>query len=71
MFRRHRSEIGVSQATQHDLLGKPRYKGIPMSSDARQHKGSNLTLDDFRSSAPQVIDTGTAPSGVPAYDIEG
>ncbi|MDB4278387.1 right-handed parallel beta-helix repeat-containing protein [Deltaproteobacteria bacterium] len=58
-------------ANSHDLVGDPKFAGILMSSDAGDHKGSELTLEDFMSTAAQVIDTGTVPGGVPAYDILG
>jgi len=58
-------------ANSHDLVGDPRFAGIPMSSNAADHKGSNLTLEDFIAAASQVIDTGITPSGIPAYDIVG
>jgi hypothetical protein len=62
---------GEYSAQSHDLVADPQFAGIPMSSDAGDHKGSNLTLEDFRTSSSQVIDTGTTPSGIPAYDILG
>ncbi len=64
-------DAGEYPANSHDLVGDPQFAGIPMSSDAGEHKGSNLTLEDFRSSASQVIDTGIIPAGIPAYDIVG
>ncbi len=62
---------GEYPANSHDLVGNPQFAGIPMSDSEGDHKGSELTLEDFVSSATEVIDTGTAPSGIPAYDIEG
>jgi len=58
-------------ANSHDLVGDPQFAGIPMSSNAGDHKGSNLTLEDFVTAASQVIDSGTTPGGIPAYDIVG
>jgi hypothetical protein len=62
---------GEYSANSHDSVGDPRFRGIPMSSDAADHKGSNLTLQDFVPTADEAIDTGTALGNVPAYDIEG
>ena len=58
-------------ANTHDLVADPRFAGIPLSDDASKHKGSDATLDDFKSSAPQVIDAGVVPRGMPPYDIVG
>ncbi len=55
----------------HDLVGDPGFPGVPMSSDAADHKRSDLRLADFKTTASQVIDTGTAPNGMPADDILG
>jgi hypothetical protein len=54
-----------------DLVADPRFAGIPLSSDAADHKGSDLRLEDFVPAASEAIDTGTASGGVPAYDIVG
>jgi hypothetical protein len=62
---------GEYPANTNDLVGDPEFAGIPMSSDAGDHKGSDLTLEDFITAASQVIDTGTAPNGMPANDIVG
>jgi hypothetical protein len=62
---------GEYPANGHDLVGDPQFAGIPMSSAAGDHKGSDLTLEDFMSTASQVIDTGTSSAGVPAFDIRG
>jgi hypothetical protein len=59
------------QTNSHDRVGDPQFAGIPMSSNADDHKGSDLTLEDFIPAASQVIDTGTSPLGIPAYDIVG
>ena len=43
-----------------------------MSSNAGDHKGSNLTLDDFVPGAgTQAIDTGATLGSIPAFDIRG
>ena len=62
---------GEYSANSHDLVGDPQFSGIPMSSNAGDHKGSNLTLEDFVPNASSAIDTGTTPSGIPALDIKG
>jgi hypothetical protein len=62
---------GEYPANINDLVSDPQFAGIPMSSNAGDHKGSDLTLEDFMTAASQVIDTGTAPGGIPAYDIVG
>jgi hypothetical protein len=54
-----------------DLVADPRFAGIPLSSNAADHKGSDLRLEDFVPAASEAIDTGTASGGVPAYDIVG
>ena len=59
------------RANGHDLVGDPQFAGIPMSSNAGDHKGSDLTLEDFRTSANQVVDTGTTLRGIPPYDVVG
>jgi len=64
-------DSGEYAANGHDLVGDPQFAGIPMSGNTGDHKGSNLTLEDFMTAASQVIDTGTAPGGIPAYDIVG
>jgi len=64
-------DAGEYSANSHDRVGDPQFVGIPMSSEAAEHKGSDLQLEDFMSAASQVIDTGTAPAGMPAYDILG
>jgi len=64
-------DAGEYPANSHDLVGDPEFAGIPMSGNAGDHKGSDLTLDDFRPSASEAIDTGTTPNGIPAYDILG
>jgi len=55
----------------HDLVGNPRFARVPLSGDDEDHDLGALELDDFRPSAPEVRDTGTAPSGMPAFDITG
>ena len=62
---------GEYTANSHDLVGDPQFVGIPMSGNASDHKGSDLTLDDFVPRADAAIDTGITPSGIPAYDIDG
>ena len=62
---------GEYQANANDLVADPRFAGIPMSDDEADHKGSNLTLEDFVPSAAEAIDTGTTAGSVPAYDIMG
>jgi len=62
---------GEYQSSPNDLVGDPGFAGIPMSSNPGDHKGSNLTLDDFVPSASEAIDTGTTSGGVPTYDIVG
>jgi hypothetical protein len=62
---------GEYQANTNDLVADPRFVGIPMSSNAGDHKGSNLTLEDFVPAASEAIDTGTVSGSVPAYDIVG
>jgi hypothetical protein len=55
----------------HDSIGNPRFSGIPMSSDPRDHKRVGVRRDDFRPRASQAIDTGTAAVGVPPRDLNG
>jgi hypothetical protein len=62
---------GEYPANSHDLVGDPLFAGIPMSSNPDDHKGSDLVLDDFVPRADAAIDTGTTPSGIPAYDVAG
>lgn len=63
---------GEYSANTHDLVGNPQFAGIPMSSNAGDHKGSNLTLDDFvPGAASQAIDTGATLGSIPAFDIRG
>jgi hypothetical protein len=62
---------GEYPANSHDLVGDPQFAGIPMSSNAGDHKGSDLTIEDFVPGADLARDTGTVPSGMPAYDING
>jgi hypothetical protein len=62
---------GEYSANSHDVVGDPQFAGIPMSSNAADHKGSDLTLEDFLPAASQAIDTGTTPSAIPAFDIYG
>jgi hypothetical protein len=62
---------GEYRANSNDLIADPQFVDIPMSSDATAHKGSDLRLDDFMPTADSAIDTGTTPSGIPAYDIDG
>ena len=62
---------GEYPANSHDMVGDPQFAGIPMSSNAGDHKGSDLMLEDFVPRANAAIDTGTTPSGIPAYDIVG
>jgi hypothetical protein len=64
-------DAGEYRANANDLVGDPQFASIPMSSNASDHKGSNLTLEDFIAAASQVIDTGITPSGIPAYDMVG
>ena len=54
-----------------DLVADPRFAGIPLSGNAADHKGSDLTLEDFVPAASEAIDTGTSSGRVPAYDIVG
>jgi hypothetical protein len=42
-----------------------------MSDNEADHKGSDLTLEDFVPAASEAIDTGTASGSVPVYDILG
>lgn len=62
---------GEYQANTNDLVADPRFASIPMSDDEADHKGSNLTLEDFVPSATEAIDSGTTADSVPAYDIMG
>jgi len=62
---------GEYQANTNDLVADPRFAAIPMSGDEADHKGSNLTLEDFVPAASEAIDTGTTSGSVPAYDIRG
>jgi hypothetical protein len=62
---------GEYRANTNDLVADPRFVAIPMSGNAADHKGSNLTIDDFVPSASEAIDTGTTPGGIPALDING
>ena len=62
---------GEYPANSNDLVGDPQFAGIPMSSDEGDHKGSDLTLEDFLPRADAALDTGTTPTGMPAYDIGG
>ena len=62
---------GEYQANTNDLVGDPQFAGIPMSGNAGDHKGSDLTLEDFVACRSEAIDTGTASGSVPAYDIVG
>ncbi len=55
----------------HDLVGDPEFAGVPMSSNADDHKRSDPRLADFKSASRHVLDTGTAPRGMPATDIVG
>ena len=64
-------DSGEYSANSHDLVGNPQFAAVPMSSNAGDHRGSDRTLEDFIPAASQVIDTGTAPVGMPAYDIVG
>jgi len=64
-------DSGEYQANAHDLVADPRFAAIPMSDNAADHKGSDLTLEDFVPAASEAIDTGTSSAGVPAYDIVG
>ena len=54
-----------------DLVGDPQFADIPVSGNAADHKGSDLSLQDFTPAANDAIDTGTASGSVPAYDIMG
>lgn len=62
---------GEYRANGHDLVGNPQFAGIRMSSNAGDHKASDLTLEDFRSSATQVVDTGTTLHGILPHDAVG
>jgi hypothetical protein len=62
---------GEYQANTNDLVADPRFASIPMSDNAADHKGSDLTLEDFVPAASEAIDTGTASGSVPTYDIIG
>jgi hypothetical protein len=62
---------GEYQANTNDLVANPLFVGIPMSGNEADHKGSDLTLEDFVPTASEAIDTGTSSSGVPAFDILG
>ena len=62
---------GEYQANTNDLVADPRFAGIPISGNEADHKGSDLTLEDFVPAASEAIDTGTASGSVPAYDIMG
>jgi hypothetical protein len=65
-------DSGEYRANAHDLVGDPRFTSIPLSSNLADHKASNLGLDDFLPTAgSQAIDTGTALSGMPDFDIVG
>ena len=64
-------DSGEYQANTNDLVADPQFAGIPMSGNAGDHKGSDLTLDDFVPSASEAIDTGTTSGSVPTYDIVG
>ena len=66
-------DSGEYWANTNELVGDPQFAGIPMSSNAGDHRGSNLTLDDFmlRAGSP-AIDTGTVlVGGLPSRDIVG
>ena len=66
-------DSGEYRANTNELVGDPQFAGIPMSSNAGDHRGSNLTLDDFmlRAGSP-AIDTGTVlVGGLPSRDIVG
>ena len=62
---------GEYQANTNELVANPRFAGISMSDDPADHKGSDLTLEDFVPEASEAIDTGTTSGSVPAYDILG
>jgi hypothetical protein len=62
---------GEYPANTHDVVGDPQFVGIPMSSDAGDHKGSDVALEDFMTAAGRVIDTGRTLAGMPASDILG
>jgi hypothetical protein len=62
---------GEYSANANDLVADPQFAGIPMSGDEADHKGSDLTLEDFRPAASEALDTGTASGGVPDHDIVG
>lgn len=55
----------------HDLVADPRFAGVPMSGAAADHIADEVGLRDFQTTSPNVVDTGTAPSGVTARDIAG
>ena len=54
-----------------DLIANPRFAGIPLSGSLGDHKGSELTLEDFIPAASEAIDTGTSAGSTPSYDIAG
>ena len=62
---------GEYTAKANDLIANPQFAGIPMSADEADHKGSDLTLEDFIPAAPEAIDTGTVSGSVPVCDIMG
>ncbi len=64
-------DSGEYQANTNDLVADPLFAGIPMSGNAADHKGSDLTLENFVPAASEAIDTGTISGDVPVYDIVG
>lgn len=62
---------GEYTANSHDLVVDPKFPGIPMSSHAGDHRGSDVQLEDFRTTVRQVVDRGTIPPGIPARDVIG
>jgi hypothetical protein len=57
------SNSGAYPANGRNLVEDPRFAGIPMSRDAGDRKGADLTVKDFITATNQVIDTGKAPGG--------
>ena len=64
-------DSGEYSANTNDLVGDPRFADIPLSGNGADHKGSELTLEDFVPTASEAIDTGTTSGSVPAYDLTG
>ena len=64
-------DSGEYQAHTHDLVADPRFANIPMSGNAGDHTGADVTSTTSRPAASEAIDTGTSPGGVPPYDVTG